>query len=113
MSSAEDYEWQPKAETSALEGATATVEKAPAAPAAPDDDRAVSPPEPPADSGPKPFPLADAGEYYIGLWSDRVPMWGCPYCTFTTSEGSNTIAWHIFDKADQGNKRHVPALETK
>jgi hypothetical protein len=64
---------------------------------------------PSADDGP-PFPLAEPGEYYIGLWSGH-PNYGCPYCSYATLSGSGAVELHILSKVDQGNPRHLKALE--
>lgn len=64
---------------------------------------------PSADDGP-PFPLAEPGEYYIGLWSGK-PNYGCPYCGYATLSGSDAVELHILSKIDQGHPRHLKALE--
>jgi hypothetical protein len=64
---------------------------------------------PSADDGP-PFPLAEPGEYYIGLWSG-LPNYGCPYCGYATLSGSDSVELHILAKVDQGNSKHLKALE--
>jgi len=57
-----------------------------------------------------PFPLAEAGEYYIGLWSG-LANYGCPYCSYATLDGSGAVELHILAKADQGDLRHLKALD--
>jgi hypothetical protein len=74
---------------------------APAAPAQP----------PPVVGGKPPFPLAEPGEYYIGLWSG-LPNYGCPYCGYATLDGSGAVEIHILSKIDQGNPKHLVALNT-
>ena len=66
---------------------------------------------PSADDNP-PFPLAEPGEYYIGLWSGK-PNYGCPYCGYATLDGSGSVEIHILSKIDQGNLKHLVALDTK
>jgi hypothetical protein len=56
------------------------------------------------------FPLAEPGDYYIGLWSGK-PNYGCPYCGFATLDGPKAVEVHIESKVNQGNKRHPEILE--
>lgn len=58
----------------------------------------------------EPFPLADPGEYYIGLWSG-IPNFGCPYCGFATLQGSGAVEIHVLERIEQGNARHMEALK--
>ena len=61
------------------------------------------------------FPLAEPGEYYVGLWSG-LPNYKCPYCHYATLEGSGAVELHILAKIDQGGPqaaRHLKALELK
>ncbi len=53
-----------------------------------------------------------AGEYYIGLWYDK-PNYGCPYCSFSTIEGSGAVELHILSEIDSGKLTHMAALEPK
>lgn len=59
-----------------------------------------------------PFPLADAGEYYDGLWAGH-PNYKCPYCSYATLEGSGAVEIHILTRIEQGSKRHQAALSKK
>lgn len=88
-----------------LEGASATVKKA--------EPVAVEPePEPKPAANDEVFPLADAGQYYEGLWCGK-PNYKCPYCGFATLAGNDAVELHILEKIDQGHVRHLPALELK
>jgi hypothetical protein len=58
------------------------------------------------------YPLAEPGDYYIGLWSG-LPNYGCPYCGYATLEGSGAVELHILARVDQGDERHLKALELK
>lgn len=66
------------------------------------------------------FPLADAGPYYVGLWSG-LPNYGCPYCSYaylakTPEEGTGRVEIHILQTIDGGGvraTRHAKALEVK
>jgi hypothetical protein len=71
-------------------------------------------PEPalPAVDEESPFPLADPGEYYIGLWANY-PNYGCPYCMYTTIEGSGAVELHILTRLDQGSVTHLKVLDIK
>jgi hypothetical protein len=80
-------------------------------PSADHEDRRSAPQHPSADDKP-PFPLAEPGEYYIGLWSG-LPNFGCPYCGYATLDGSGAVEIHILSKIDQGNLKHLVALDTK
>lgn len=60
----------------------------------------------------EPFPLAEPGEYYIGLWSG-LPNYGCPYCPYATLDGPGQVELHILAMVDAGNPRHMKALELK
>lgn len=64
----------------------------------------------PAAGSEPPFPLAEPGEYYIGLWSG-LANYGCPYCSYSTLDGSGAVELHILAKADQGDLRHLKALD--
>lgn len=57
-----------------------------------------------------PFPLADPGDYYEGLWCG-IPNYKCPYCIFATLEGSGAVELHILSKIDIGDPRHMKAME--
>lgn len=64
---------------------------------------------------PKPFPLADPGQYYVGLWSG-LPLFGCPFCPYTCLEsdgGDGQIELHILYRIDAGNEAHRKALDTE
>lgn len=61
---------------------------------------------------PEPFPLADPGEYYNGLWND-LPNYKCPYCMYATLSGDYAVEMHILAKVEQGHPRHMSALELK
>lgn len=64
---------------------------------------------------PKPFPLADPGQYYVGLWSG-LPLFGCPYCPYTSlasDGGDGQIELHILYRIDAGDIKHRKALETE
>lgn len=56
------------------------------------------------------FPLADAGEYYIGLWCN-IPNYGCPYCAYATVSGPGAVELHILAYIDKGDLSHSKALE--
>jgi hypothetical protein len=63
----------------------------------------------------KPFPLADAGKYYDGMWSG-IPNYKCPYCHYavlgrTPERGDGAIELHILTRIDTGDPRHLKALE--
>lgn len=63
------------------------------------------------------FPLADAGEYYVGLWHGH-PKYGCPVCAFTAladraGDGDFAVDSHIQQKVDQGSEKHIKLLEGK
>src|SRR5664279_477044 len=49
---------------------------------------------PSAEKGVPRFPLAEAGQYYIGLWCN-LPNYGCPYCSYATIEGPDAVELHI------------------
>lgn len=110
------------ADVESFEGAEAQVERLGSAPepeasTAEAQPEAEPEPEPaakvhPAAGSEEPYPLADQGPYYIGLWSGK-PNFGCPYCSFATLQGSGAVELHILEKIDQGNARHMPALNTK
>jgi hypothetical protein len=72
----------------------------------------LAPTRHPAAGDGTPFPLAEPGEYYIGLWSGK-PNYGCPYCGYATLDGSSVVELHILAKVDQGNPRHLKALELR
>lgn len=60
------------------------------------------------------FPLADAGEYYIGMWNGT-PKYGCPACAYNTladraGDGDFAVESHIQEKAKTSEK-HVRLLE--
>lgn len=62
------------------------------------------------------FPLADAGEFYVGLWNGY-PKYGCPVCAWTTltnnaAEGDFRTVSHIQEKAGSSPK-HAALLEKK
>lgn len=64
-----------------------------------------------------PFPLADAGPYFIGMWGDY-PNYGCPYCleaqlADSPEQGTGIIELHILSKIDAGDVRHMAALDKK
>lgn len=64
---------------------------------------------------PKPFPLADPGQYYVGLWSG-LPLFGCPFCPYTSlasDGGDGQIELHILYRIDAGDIKHRKALETE
>lgn len=92
------------ADRGSLEDAQAAVEVASGKPEAPEASQ-------PAVEGEK-FPLADAGEYYTGMWGDY-PNFGCPYCMFATLDGNGAVELHILERVDQGNEAHMKALEAK
>lgn len=69
-------------------------------------------PVPKAAGSGEPFPLAEPGEYYIGLWSG-LPNYGCPYCSYATLQGPGAVELHILARIDQGNIKHFKALEPK
>lgn len=100
---------------------------------APDTDQASSTEAPPPESEPaagaagsprhptlaadeEVFPLADAGQYYVGLWNGH-PKYGCPVCAWTTlpntaAEGDFRTESHIQEKAGSSRK-HAALLEKK
>lgn len=95
---------QPSVDGESLAQAEATVEVVESEPK-------TAPAEPePTPTAVDPFPLADPGEYYVGLWSGK-PNYGCPYCLFATLEGNGRVELHILEKIDQGSIRHQKALE--
>jgi hypothetical protein len=49
-------------------------------------------------------------EYFIGTWSGK-PLHGCPYCPWTTLEGSGAVELHVLSKIDSGDLPHRAALE--
>lgn len=51
-------------------------------------------------------------EYYIGLWG-KTPLYGCPYCTYSSIQGSGAVEFHILAKLDTGDLAHRKALELK
>lgn len=62
------------------------------------------------------FPLADAGEYYVGLWNDY-PKYGCPVCAYTTladrpGDGDFAVDSHIQEKA-KSSEKHREYLANK
>ena len=66
----------------------------------------------PAAGSEPPFPLADPGEYYIGLWAGK-PNYGCPYCSYATLAGPGAVELHILARIDQGHPKHLKALELR
>lgn len=108
-----DRSWQPEEPVLALEPKP-EPELEPVLEAEPEPEPEATPVEvkhPAADDAP-PFPLADPGEYYIGLWSG-LPNFGCPYCGYATLSGSDAVEIHILSKIEQGHTRHLKALEIK
>lgn len=67
---------------------------------------------PPAVPTPADPPLAEPGEFYVGLWCG-IPNYGCPYCLYRTLEGSGAVELHILEKIGRANPRHMKALELK
>jgi hypothetical protein len=72
--------------------------------------KATAPKHPAAAPNEPIFPLADAGEYYIGLWNGH-PNYGCPYCAYailarSPAEGGAMVEAHIQFKIDQGSPKH-------
>ena len=60
------------------------------------------------------FPLADAGEYYVGLWNGY-PKYGCPACAWTclpksAAEGDFLTESHILEKAGSSPKHAALVL---
>lgn len=83
----------------------------------PTDTPAPTPIAEPEPEPPEVFPLADAGPYYIGMWGEY-PNYGCPYCleahlADTPEQGTGIIELHILSKIDQGDVRHMEALNKK
>lgn len=95
-----------------LDAAEATVEVVPKAEPFMGFDPAPTPDEPSPAAGDDRFPLADPGEFYSGLWSG-LPLFKCPYCLFTSLEGSGAIEIHILTKIEQGSQSHRAALEKR
>lgn len=50
------------------------------------------------------------GEFYIGMWNSY-PNYGCPYCFYSSIDGSGDIELHILSKIDSGDINHRKYLE--
>lgn len=58
------------------------------------------------------YPLADPGDYYIGMWG-KLPNYGCPHCGFATLKGTGDVEIHILTMIEIGDLKHQKALEIK
>lgn len=60
-------------------------------------------------AAPAGFTEADAdpemGQFFIGRWFGK-PNYGCPYCTFSTLDGTGAVELHILSKIDSGDIKH-------
>jgi hypothetical protein len=50
--------------------------------------------------------------YREGSWAGK-PNYKCPYCAYATLRGSDDVELHILNKLEQGDPRHLPALDKK
>lgn len=52
------------------------------------------------------------GQYFIGMFTEGKPCFGCPYCSWSTidGDGSGAVEMHIFEQLNAGNIRHMEGL---
>jgi hypothetical protein len=50
--------------------------------------------------------------YREGSWAGH-PNYKCPYCAYATLNGSDDVELHILSRLEQGDSRHLPALDKK